>query len=368
MSEWRHGGRARRMGATRGWILAASTLLLGLGATSVRGAPGPCTVDPVLPDPLYVEMATSLGAVLVELWPDVAPCSVNNFLAYVESGRYDGTFIHRTVDSFVIQGGGFFYDAPSDSFASILRDPSVLNEPGASNLRGTIAMARVGGQVDSATSEFFVNLADNVFLDSVDEGFTVFGAVLEPSMDVVDAIAALPRVEGRFVLSSPLRNIFGALPVQVAPVEPPGGLGCLDPAALPRLGSNGWLRALVNEGGDALVADPVAGGPFLLSRGCDGSGAIAPPSVSCSTGRAVAFSSDEVTWLLDPVEMSCAAIAESEESLAARRDHFHPQVTSALVEVSRVEVPEPAQPILLAAGVAALGGLARLRSRTVSHH
>lgn len=335
----------------------------GLGPGIAGAAPGPCTVDPLLPDPLQVELATSLGPIVLELWPDVAPCTVNNFLAYVESGRFDGTFIHRTVDDFVIQAGGYAYDPQLDLFSSILRDPPVLNEPGASNLRGTIAMARIGGQIDSATSEFFVNLEDNLFLDLVDEGFTVFGAVVGSSMTVVDAIGSLPRVEGPFALNTPLRNIFAELPVQVAPSEPPGGPGCFDPNALPRTGEEGWLRALVNDAGTGLEPDPVTGGVFALSNHCDGSGAVAPPDVPCTTSRAVAYTPDESAWFLASTEMSCAAIAESEESLATRRNHLQPQVASALVEVFAVEVPEPGLATGLAWGVAMIWTLTRARPR-----
>jgi cyclophilin family peptidyl-prolyl cis-trans isomerase len=301
--------------------------------------------------------------IVVELWPDIAPCTVNNFLAYVESGRYDGTFIHRSVDGFVIQGGGFFYEEASDTFSGILLDPPVPNEPGASNRRGTIAMARLGGQPDSATSQFFVNLGDNVFLDSVDGGFTVFGEVVAPSMAVVDAIAALPRVEGPFVLNSSLRNVFQELPVQVAPSGLPGGPGCFDPDALPRFGGTGWLRALVSDVSGVLEADPVTGGIFALSKACDGSGAIGSPSVPCTTSRDVAFTPDGQGWFVDSTPMSCAALAESEESLAARRNHFHPQVVSSLVELGAVAVPEPGAAMLLGSGVGALCLLGRRRAR-----
>jgi len=153
--------RGWRAGSGRGGGASSAcgvipTLLLVLGSTlgvgPAQAAPGPCTVDPARPDPLRVEIPTSLGVVVVELWSEVAPCTVNNFLAYVESGRYDGTFIHRTVDGFVVQGGGFFYDTAEGVFSEIELDPPVPNEPGVSNLRGTIAMARLGGQPDSATS------------------------------------------------------------------------------------------------------------------------------------------------------------------------------------------------------------------------
>jgi cyclophilin family peptidyl-prolyl cis-trans isomerase len=315
-------------------------------------------VDPALPNPLYVEMATSLGLITVQLWPDVAPCTVNNFLAYMESGRYDGVLIHRTADDFVIQGGGYAYDSVSDIFSSIPRDPAVVNEPGESNTRATIAMARIGGQVNSATSEFFINLSDNSFLDTVDEGFTVFGVVGQESMAVVDAIVMRPRVVGNWALNSALRETFDELPVLSEPADLPGGYGCFDPFALPQTGSSGWLRALVNLDGNALEPDPLTGGIYYLSDQCDGSGATAPPTIPCTTTREIAFWSG--AWLFD-TPMSCERIAESDESLAARRDHLHPQVTAELVEITDVYLPEPTQTLLLLWGAAGLGGLARFR-------
>jgi cyclophilin family peptidyl-prolyl cis-trans isomerase len=315
-------------------------------------------VDPALPNPLYVEMATSLGLITVQLWPDVAPCTVNNFLAYIESGRYDGVLIHRTVDDFVIQGGGYAYDAGSDTFSSIPRDPAVVNEPGESNLRATIAMARIGGQVNSATSEFFINLSDNTALDTVDEGFTVFGVVGQESMAVTDAIAMRPRVVGNWALNSALRETFDELPVLSEPTDLPGGYGCFDPFVLPQTGSSGWLRALVNLAGNALEPDPTTGGIYYLSDQCDGSGAIAPPTIPCTTEREVVYWSG--TWIFD-TPMSCERIAESDESLAARRDYLHPQVTANLVGVTDVYLPGPTETLLLFWGIGGLCGLARLR-------
>jgi len=339
-----------------GWFLVAH-LLTAVMATTAAAGPGPCTVDPGLGNPIYIELQTSMGEITVELWPDVAPCTVNNFLAYMQSGRYDGTFIHRIDDGFVIQGGGYAYDGGTDTFASIVRDPAVVNEPGESNLEATIAMARLGGQVNSATSEFFINLADNTNLDTVDEGFTVFGVVGDASMNVVNDIAALPSVEGLWTLNSALREIFSELPVLIAPTDPPGGFGCFDPFALPATGPSGWLRALVNSAGSGLEPDPLTGGNiYYLSNSCDGSGAIDLPSVPCENDREVAFWNGG--WFLD-APMTCERIAESEESLAARRDAHHPQVTGNLVDVTTVYLPEPAQGMLLLWGLGGLFVLAR---------
>ena len=134
-------------------------------------------------------MKTSKGDIKLELDQEKAPKTVENFLSYVEAGHYNGTIFHRVMPNFMIQGGGM--DADMNSKPT--RDP-IKNEAdnGEKNLRGTLAMARTG-VVDSATSQFFINLRDNDFLNhgGRDFGYAVFGKVAD-GMDVVDAIAAVP--------------------------------------------------------------------------------------------------------------------------------------------------------------------------------
>ena len=145
-----------------------------------------------------VRFDTSLGSFDVELYDDDAPITVANFLAYVNGGLYDDSFIHRSVPGFVIQGGGFLYDQPqvdATDFPSISTFGEIVNEadPLISNLRGTIAMARRTG-ADTASSQFFFNLGDNsASLDKTvnSAGYAVFGEVIGSGMDVVDAIAAV---------------------------------------------------------------------------------------------------------------------------------------------------------------------------------
>lgn len=136
-----------------------------------------------------VLLSTSLGDVSVELDPGNAPVTTQNFLDYVRSGFYDGTIFHRVIPGFMIQGGGFT--------AEMRQKPtecSITNEAtnGLKNDRGTIAMARTSDP-HSATSQFFINLVDNSFLNHTGEtpqgwGYAVFGRVVE-GMDVVDSIA-----------------------------------------------------------------------------------------------------------------------------------------------------------------------------------
>ncbi len=136
-----------------------------------------------------ITIKTNHGDISVELFEDKAPISCENFRQYVKDGHFDGTVFHRVIPNFMIQGGGMDENMQSKP----TRDP-IKNEAdnGESNLRGTLAMARTG-VVDSATSQFFINLRDNDFLNhgSRDFGYAVFGKVSD-GMDVVDKIATVP--------------------------------------------------------------------------------------------------------------------------------------------------------------------------------
>ncbi|OPZ26062.1 MAG: Peptidyl-prolyl cis-trans isomerase A precursor [Lentisphaerae bacterium ADurb.BinA184] len=128
----------------------------------------------------------------VALYDGQTPLSVANLVKYITDGDYNGTFVHRSMSGFIIQGGG--YKLANNAIESVPADAAVPNEPKRSNLRGTIAMAKLGGNPDSATSEWFFNLADNTAnLDFQNGGFTAFGEIIA-GLDTVDAIAALPTV------------------------------------------------------------------------------------------------------------------------------------------------------------------------------
>ncbi|MFT7470792.1 MAG: peptidyl-prolyl cis-trans isomerase A (cyclophilin A) [Kiritimatiellia bacterium] len=140
-----------------------------------------------------VRVITSLGDFSIELFDDVTPITVANFLNYVNSGRFNSTVIHRSVSNFIVQGGSFSFDASSGNIVSVTTDAAIQNEFSVSNTRGTVAMAKLGGDPNSATSGWFVNLADNSSnLDAQNGGFTVFGRVIGDGMTVVDSIAAQP--------------------------------------------------------------------------------------------------------------------------------------------------------------------------------
>lgn len=170
-------------------LLALVLVILAAPTPFVADAAGQEAETPAESVPPRVTLETSKGTIVIELKPDAAPATVENFLGYVESGFYDGTIFHRVIPDFMIQGGGFTADLQQKP----TRDP-IRNEAddGLKNLRGTLAMARTSDP-HSATSQFFINVVDNHYLDHTAKsargwGYTVFAEVVD-GMDVVDAIA-----------------------------------------------------------------------------------------------------------------------------------------------------------------------------------
>lgn len=162
-----------------------------VGVLAVMVLAGGCEKSSPKPRPVVI-IETSMGVVKAELWTDTAPGTVKNFLAYVDEKHFDGLIFHRVMQGFMIQGGGF---DPAMEEKSV-RDP-IENEASSDkkNDRGTLAMARTS-VIDSATSQFYINLADNKFLNHRDKtsrgfGYCAFGKVIE-GMDVVDKIGAVP--------------------------------------------------------------------------------------------------------------------------------------------------------------------------------
>jgi len=164
-------------------VLIPSLLALGLSS-----APTQATI---------VEFQTSHGNFKVNLHDETTPKTVENFLKYVTDGDYDNTIIHRTVDDFVVQGGGAMFEGTMPP-TWIDTDASITNEPVYSNVEGTISMAKKGGQINSATSQWFINTQNNATtLDPIDVfgggAYAVFGEVIEDGMEVVKAIEAIER-------------------------------------------------------------------------------------------------------------------------------------------------------------------------------
>jgi cyclophilin family peptidyl-prolyl cis-trans isomerase len=157
-----------------------------------------------------VQFQTNMGRFDVNLYDERTPNTVANFLAYVNAGDYSDSISHRAVSDFIVQGGGFVYNNswPVDSVSS---NAAVVNEPVFSNVRGTIAMAKLSGNPNSATNQWFFNLVDNsgggAQLDSQNSGFTVFGEVMTDGMTVVDQIGDLPTFNfGGALAELPLQN------------------------------------------------------------------------------------------------------------------------------------------------------------------
>ena len=163
-------------------------ILIVLGAFVTAGASVAAAGNP------KVEMETSKGKMVIELFPEKAPETVKNFLNYVEAKFYDGTIFHRVIPNFMIQGGGFTSDMKTKSAGTPIKNEA---DNGLKNDRGTIAMARTGDP-HSATAQFFINSINNDFLNHKGKtqqgwGYVVFGKVIS-GMDVVDAISAAKTV------------------------------------------------------------------------------------------------------------------------------------------------------------------------------
>jgi peptidyl-prolyl cis-trans isomerase A (cyclophilin A)/peptidyl-prolyl cis-trans isomerase B (cyclophilin B) len=163
------------------------TLLAGL---TLAGAAGTAAAA----DAPRVSLKTSMGEIVVELYPEKAPKSVENFLQYVKNGHYNGTIFHRVIDGFMIQGGGFDKNMKQKPTRAPIENEA---KNGLKNEPYTLAMARTSDP-HSASAQFFINVKNNSFLDYPGQdgwGYTVFGKVIK-GMDVVDKIKLVPTAGG----------------------------------------------------------------------------------------------------------------------------------------------------------------------------
>jgi len=169
---------------------------------------------------------TSKGNFDLALYATATPQTVSNFLNYVDRGAYSNSIIHRALTNFVVQGGGFKPAPPN--FTSIPTDPSPTNEPGVQQVRGTVAMAKLGTNPNSATDQWFVNLKDNsATLDDQNSGFTAFGRICGNGMAVLDAMAALPT--GSYAVNvDGVTNTMSNWPMDTTPPAP----GAMDQSKL----------------------------------------------------------------------------------------------------------------------------------------
>jgi cyclophilin family peptidyl-prolyl cis-trans isomerase len=174
-----------------------------------------------------VRLTTSSGVVDIILYPLATPATVTNFLSYVNNHRYDESFFHRSVaqDSlYIVQGGGYQYTSVN-GFTKVTAAAAVVNEPGISNLKGTVAMAKLPNKPDSATSEFFVSLNDvnAPNLDAQNEGFTVFGRVSTPTLAVMQGVNALTKKDYTVIIGSGtqlLTDVPISTPTTNVPINP----------------------------------------------------------------------------------------------------------------------------------------------------
>lgn len=185
----------------KAWIMVLAVMLAGCTSkqeTTTMAAKDVATSTAVI-------METSEGKVEIELFGDKAPISVSNFLAYVDAGFYDNTIFHRVIPNFMVQCGGFDTSLNQKSTKAPIKNEATN---GLKNDRGTLAMARTS-VVDSATSQFFINVANNDFLNNGarDFGYAVFGKVTS-GMDVVDKIAAAPRGNQKGMGDVPVKPII----------------------------------------------------------------------------------------------------------------------------------------------------------------
>lgn len=239
-----------------------------------------------------VRLTTILGPIDLALFGQQKPITVTNFLNYVNQGRYflgnASSFVHRSIPGFIIQGGGYLGADSGGSLqvTQVLAFPAIQNEPGISNRRGTISMGQVGNDANSATSQWFINLADNGGppnnLDirnhtpmNGDFGpYTVFGKVVNNSMTVVDAIAAVPRYNSGAPFDTiPLRNYTAPNPVLAANLVSIPGISQISPLTFSVMSNNSAIADATVSGTRLLVAGHLAGSAMFTVTATDFDGA-----------------------------------------------------------------------------------------------
>lgn len=225
-----------------------------------------------------------LGTIYAEMFDTQTPVTVNNFFRYADANLWDDTIIHRSVSNFVVQGGGF---GNLPDAAAITTFPPIVNEFGISNTRGTIAMAKLGGDPNSATSQWFFNLSDSNAsnLDNQNGGFTVFARVIGNGMTVVDAMAAVPVFQFDEPFSSvPLRNYSNG--------QTPTAENTISFSDISRASE---VIYTITVGNPALVSTSVVNGRLTLSYATGQSGSTTVTVRATSVANASTFVEDQFT-------------------------------------------------------------------------
>jgi cyclophilin family peptidyl-prolyl cis-trans isomerase len=306
------------------WLHAQSTvptLLQPMPSQALTPGGAPVTIDVrnyiSLPGVSgeVVQVDTVLGRFNLELLANDAPRTVANFLNYISAGRYQNTFIHRAVTNFVVQGGGYFATVP---YTHIPTFGPVQNEFKLANVRGTVAMAKLGNDPNSATSEWFVNLADNrANLDAQNGGFTVFARVIGTGMTIVDGIAALPRYKIGFddtsptvAPSTPLRNV----PANESQLRPEYYVTVTDVKTIPLFstgGSPSVLTVTAQTSSSGVVNAEVSGSTLTLRPVGSGTTNVTLRVVDTNGNAAqntfaVTVTADTPAFMLQPVSQTAA--------------------------------------------------------------
>ncbi len=274
--------------------IAPFTVYAGAPARSIDLATAFADPDASNAVQLSVSLPSSTGTFTIALDGQHKPVTVGNFLNYVNFGRYFATdptthllassFIHRSVPGFVVQGGGFIGTVdpahPNNARPTpVMTFPPIQNEPGISNKKGTVAMAKIAGDPNSATSQWFVNLANNggapANLDTQNGGFTVFGHVTGNGMTTVNAIAAVPIFNfGSPFESLPLRNYTAPNPIKVANLVSINSITLIPPLTFSATSDNAAVVTAATSGKNLLVTGLQPGTAHITAKAADLDGAI----------------------------------------------------------------------------------------------
>jgi cyclophilin family peptidyl-prolyl cis-trans isomerase len=366
-------------------IALTVTLLAFLLITQAHAA---CNLSGLAQGTQVAEVETPVGTLCIELLTADAPLHVANFLYYLNNGLMVDTFFHRSIPGFILQGGGFTVGA-SDYEAVAALNGTVTNEactldipdplnPGGQicsvrgNERGTVALAKVGGDPDSGSTNWFINLADNRSnLDNQNGGFTVFGRLVDGSIAVADAMAALSTANANDIFWKQTAYTGFTIPLLAPPLAT--SFGCWDPTLQATALSAAALPSLL------AWSDPVLPGMLMtLSAACGTAILPAPtteadlPVDSCATpGGFVVRTSGPVSPQVTGgfFSLTCAEVQESLNQralwLTAYQAHFDQQlvlISSATLYVkSAVPSMTPVGVVLLSCLIIG-GGLRALRS------
>ncbi len=279
---------------TRALMTLAATAPLPALNLSAGAAVAPVNLDSYFkdanPSPDFAIFNTTLGTIPVLLTPKTTPLTVANFQNYVNKGAYTNSVVHRSVPGFIWQAGGYQL-SPTSQITATPTDPPVKNEFGASNLRGTIAMAKLGSDPNSATSQFFFNESDSNAgnLDQQNGGFTVFGHVVgAQGLAVMDAIAAVPAPSPGPLASpldqAPLQNYGAGSSVQLSNLILIKSVTSASEVFVPSSDAPGVAAASVQ--GNSLLLTPLAPGTAHITvegYGSDGISATESFTVNVSS-------------------------------------------------------------------------------------